>query len=210
MANHRTNTKAAPNPKGRPRKTEVTIREIAALDAPEIRLLRAKALGFEIVETPIPNTTRAKYRRIESIFDQCKRHKWITAEQHRAAEILSAHFAKANMMPRTTMSWSAFVDNGQGNACCDGTEKRDEATKKFRNAITSIHEESRDQFLGWFMSAQADDVSVHDLGALFTPAKHKEARKALGIFVLQGVLKGLAIHYGVTSEKNTTRRRKAA
>jgi hypothetical protein len=183
--------------KGRSRKPRITIAEIAALDPPEIRLFRAQALGFDVVETAVEGTTREKFRRIESPFDHARRHGWISHHQHRSAEILGNSFAKAGLLPRVTMSWSSFVD---GSGFGDGSEARDRHATKFRNAVAAIPDDYRENFLTWFIDAQSDDTSVAELGALFTVMRHKEAKKSVGILVLKNVLNHLSWHYGVSSK----------
>lgn len=180
--------------RGRPRKTEITISQIAAMDPPELRLFRAHMAGYETIETAVGGTTREKYRRIETPFDHARRHGWITEDQHRAAEILCGHFQKGGLLPRVTMSWSTLVD---GSKSGDASESRERHARKFRGAIASISEDYRDGFLSWFLEAQADDISVAALGAFFTPMKHYDARKAMGIFVLGKVLTKIADHYGM-------------
>lgn len=181
--------------KGRSRKVEVTIAHLAAMDPPELRMFRAHMAGFETVETAVGGTTRERYRRIETPFDQAKRHGWITSDQHRASEILCSHFQKGGLLQRTTMSWSSFVDGSKGG---NGTEARDRHAKKFRSAIAQISDDYRDGFFTWFIEAQSEDTSMAALGAFFTPQKHYEARKAIGIHAIQKVLSAIAKHYGIT------------
>lgn len=181
---------------GRKRKAEITIAAVAALDAPDIRLIRAATLGFETIETAVGGSTRAKYRKIETPFDQARRHGWITADQYRAADLMCLHFQRAGLMPRTTMNWAGVIDGSREGGSSD---PRDRHARQFRDGLAAVPAEYRDGFLSWFIQAQSEDLPIADLGAYFIELKHYESQKAVGILVIRKCLEPVARAYGVSS-----------
>lgn len=177
--------------KGRPRKTRVTL---ATLDAPEIRLLRAQASGFDIIDVDTPGSTKVRYRKMESVFDQALRRKWISSDLHRAGELMAMHFQKSGLLPRITMNWSQVIDGSREGG---GSDPRERHARKFRDAMLVMPVKYRDGFFGWFIRAQSEDVTVGDLGMLFSKIRDLQGRKSVGILVLEECLTAAARVYGL-------------
>lgn len=167
------------------------------VDTTNERIRKALETGCDASETdiylPSGMPSGSKYRKIERPLETALRHKWITSEQKLAGDQFSIYVADTRAQCQFATSRLEVIDAG---VRVPNVERRSYSWLALRKATAVLEARTRQPFMNWMVMSEQTDVSIHALGAMFTPLKHKEAQKSLGIYVLGDVLSRLAKHFG--------------
>lgn len=169
-------------------------------DTTPLRLLRASEKGVitDAVDILSANgfKTGQKRRRIDDPIMVALKRGWIRERHYMAGIKFFETMNGAIKHPRVVATLDGVVVDGTRSEG-DISEKRARAQSALKGALLALQPKYRDPFFDWMIYALYQDVSVADLGARFSKAKHIPQQMKAGKAALLEVLESLAKHYGL-------------
>jgi len=144
--------------------------------------------------TPSGFPTGVKFRKIDTPIEQAMRRKWIRERHYMAGTRFLHYLYNAKLEPRLVANLEKAVDGSRSNSVSD---YRLHCQEQVNRALRATDARYRDPFFTWAYACLSQDVSVGDLGTMFSKAKHLPSQLRMGKKVLWNVLEDFAKHWGL-------------